>query len=101
MYELNQKLICCQEFHFEKVRDIPSNLMQRIFYNSVAALANISENAFIDYDNNLHQIFLRLNFLVDQKILASPNASDVISSSLLNKILCVYKNLAGPHFINS
>ena len=79
-----------------------SNTLQMINYNGVCVLKNLTSDhndysvAFISQivspDEPHEEIIPRLNFLISQKCMASPGATDVIGQNHLNTILKFYKN---------
>lgn len=74
-----------------------------INYNAVCMFSNLTLGdtedcralieQIVSPDEPHHPITLKLNFLISQKYLSSPGATDVIGQNHLNAILKLYENL--------
>lgn len=95
-------MISLQDLFIQKVSNFAPNTLQMINYNGVCVLKNLTNDdndesvAFISQivspDEPHEAMIPRLNFLISQKCLASPGATDVIGQNHLNTILKFYTN---------
>ena len=93
-------MISLQDLYIQKVGNFATNTIQLINYNAVCMLINLTggelENCSHLIDDIIcpdepHQpIIPKLNFLVSQKYLSSPGATDVIGQNHLNSILDLF-----------